>query len=217
MIRIHKQGRTILLIYGIISIALSIILWFILPLFLFLIAVLIVAALTILVVRFFRIPSRIFIDHPEAIIAPADGKIVAIEDVFEKEYFKDNRKQISIFMSIYNVHINWYPITGVISYFKYHKGKYLVARHPKSSDENERTSIGIKNKNSEILVRQIAGFIARRIICNAETNNDVYQNEELGFIKFGSRLDVFLPPESEINVKIGDKTTGGKTILATFK
>ena len=164
--------------------------------------------------RFFRDPKRQFILNKDAIIAPADGKIVAIEEVIETEYFKEKRKLVSIFMSIHNVHINWFPISGTIKYFKYHPGKYLLAIHPKSSELNERTSIVIENSGYEILVRQIADFVARRIVCYARETGDAKQSHELGFIRFGSRVDVFLPAETHINVKIGDKTIGGVTEIA---
>ena len=176
-------------------------------------AVLIIVFL--LVVYFFRTPRRSINLNHEHILAPADGKVVVIEEVFESEYFKDKRIQISIFMSPLNVHCNRYPCAGVMRYFKYHQGSYLVAWHPKSSEENERTTIVIENnKHFVILVRQIAGALARRIVCNAVVGETVKQGQELGFIKFGSRLDVFLPLNAEINVKLGDITKAGKTVLA---
>lgn len=168
----------------------------------------------IMVLRFFRIPKRKFLADEKAIIAPADGTIVAIENVKETEYFKDERKLVSIFMSVHNVHINWFPITGTVKYFKYHPGKYLLARHPKSSELNERTSVVIGNDEREILVRQIAGYVARRIICYATPGKDFRQGDELGFIRFGSRVDIYLPTDTHVTVKPGDKTTGGVTIIA---
>lgn len=168
-----------------------------------------------LIVVFFRNPKRTVKENDVFVFSPADGKIVALEKVQEEEHFNDQRIQISIFMSIFNVHKNWIPVSGEISYDKYHKGKYFMANLPKSSIFNERNTIVIKTKkNEEILVRQIAGFIARRIVCNVKTNDVVHQDQELGFIKFGSRLDVFLPINSIVKVNIGDKVVGSLTVLA---
>ncbi|MBN2662906.1 MAG: phosphatidylserine decarboxylase family protein [Bacteroidales bacterium] len=168
-----------------------------------------------LIIVFFRNPKRTVKENEFFVFSPADGTVVTIEKVQEDEYFNDQRIQISIFMSIFNVHKNWIPISGQITYAKYHKGKYLMAHLPKSSVLNERNSIVIKNKkNEEILVKQIAGLIARRIVCNVKVNDNVHQDQELGFIKFGSRLDVFLPLNSIVKVNIGDKVVGGLTVLA---
>jgi phosphatidylserine decarboxylase len=170
------------------------------------------------IVYFFRVPKRVFSIDDTLIKSPADGEIVAIEEVFEPEYLKQNCIQVSVFMSPTNVHINWIPISGKISYFKYHPGKHLVAWHPKSSILNERTSIGLKTKPfGEILIRQIAGAMARRIVCYAQEGQTMNQSQELGFIKFGSRVDVFLPLGTEINVKLKDLVIGGQTILAQTK
>src|SRR6056300_1302094 len=153
--------------------------------------------------QFFRNPSRNTVRNTNHVIAPADGKVVVIENVEEPEYFKGTRKQISIFMSPLNVHVNRNPISGVVSYFKYHPGKYLVAWHPKSSTDNERTTTVIKNDDGEeILFRQIAGAVARRICYYVDTGDTVKQGEEMGFIKFGSRIDVFVPTDSKITVDI---------------
>lgn len=171
-----------------------------------------------LIVQFFRNPSRNTILHGNHIIAPADGKIVVIEETTEKEYFGDKRIQVSIFMSPLNVHVNRNPISGIVSYFKYHPGDYLVAWHPKSSELNERTTCVIKDdQGREILFRQIAGAVARRIRWYVDENQPVKQGEEMGFIKFGSRIDVFLPLNAQVKVKIGDKPRGGETVLATFE
>ena len=153
---------------------------------------------------------------PQAIFAPCDGRIVQINRVFEPEYLKTDCLQISIFMSPNNVHVNWYPIAGVVEYMKYHKGKYLVAWHPKSSELNERTTIVINNGTHRALVRQIAGFVARRIVCYAKAGAQAEQNTQLGFIKFGSRIDVFLPLSVKVNVQIEQKVVGSQTILACF-
>lgn len=168
-----------------------------------------------LILQFFRNPRRRISLNERHVIAPADGKVVVIEEVIETEYFNDKRRQISIFMSPVNVHINRNPIEGVVKYFKYHAGKYLVAWHPKSSTENERTTIVVKAKNEvEILMRQIAGALAKRIVWYVKEGQQVTQGEEFGFIKFGSRVDVFLPLNAKVLVNIGDKTMGGITVIA---
>lgn len=164
----------------------------------------------ILILQFFRNPKRKFNLNPEKVLSPVDGKIVAIEEVFENEYFNDKRLQVSIFMSPINVHVTRYPIGGEVLYSKYHPGKYLVAWHPKSSEKNERTTIVINNKNiGKILYRQIAGLLARRIINYAKVEENVIQGDDAGFIKFGSRVDLFLPLNAKINVKINQNVKGG--------
>lgn len=168
------------------------------------------------VIWFFRIPSRVHTTGENLVVAPADGKVVVIEEVYEPEYFKDKRLQVSIFMSPLNVHQNLNPISGTVKYFKYHPGKYLVAWHPKSSTLNERTSYVIANDRSKILVRQIAGALARRIAYYVEEGQPVLQSEEFGFIRFGSRVDVFLPVGTKVDVKPGDITQGGVTVLAEW-
>jgi phosphatidylserine decarboxylase len=171
----------------------------------------------ILIVQFFRIPFRKIDKNSKHIIAPADGKIVVIEETVENEYFHDKRIQISIFMSPLNVHNNRNPVSGIVSYFKYHPGKYLVAWHPKSSTENERTTLVIKTETGvEILLRQIAGAMARRIKWYVKEGQSVQQGDEFGFITFGSRVDIFLPLGTDIKVNIGDISVGGKTILGHF-
>ena len=169
----------------------------------------------ILILQFFRNPKRITIESLNQIIAPVDGKVVVIEEVEEKEYFKDNRRQISIFMSPLNVHVTRYPISGKVNFSKYHPGKYLVAWHPKSSEENERTTIVVENKGvGEILYRQIAGALARRIVNYAKEGELVKQGSDAGFIKFGSRVDIFLPLHMKVNVKLNQKAKGGVTVIA---
>ena len=164
----------------------------------------------ILILQFFRNPKRKFNLNPEKVLSPVDGKIVAIEEVFENEYFNDKRLQVSIFMSPINVHVTRYPIGGEVLYSKYHPGKYLVAWHPKSSEKNERTTIVINNKNiGKILYRQIAGLMARRIVNYAKVEENVIQGNDAGFIKFGSRVDLFLPLNAKINVKINQNVKGG--------
>ncbi|UKN01689.1 phosphatidylserine decarboxylase family protein [Paracrocinitomix mangrovi] len=171
-----------------------------------------------LIIQFFRVPKRIPNADENTILCPADGKVVVIEEVEETEYFKDRRIQISIFMSPMNVHAQWNPISGETMYYKYHEGSYLVAWHPKSSTENERTTVVTKHANGkEILFRQIAGAVARRIKCYAKEGEIVKQGEEFGFIRFGSRVDVFLPLDAKVNVKIDEIVKGKITQLAYFK
>ena len=169
----------------------------------------------ILILQFFRNPKRNTPLNENAVIAPVDGKVVVIEEVEEPEYFKDKRLQVSIFMSPINVHVTRYAVGGTISYSKYHPGKYLVAWHPKSSTENERTTVVVKNESfGEILYRQIAGALAKRIVNYAKEGDTVVQGTDAGFIKFGSRVDLFLPLDSKVNVNIGDSVKGGVQIIA---
>jgi phosphatidylserine decarboxylase len=175
------------------------------------------AFLFITVVQFFRSPKKIVIPQDGTILCPADGKVVVIEETEENEYFHDRRIQVSIFMSPINVHVNRNPISGLVTFFKYHPGKFLVAWHPKSSTDNERTTVVVKDKaGREVLFRQIAGALARRIVWYVKENDQVVQGNEFGFIKFGSRVDLFLPLGTEINVNIGDKVTGAKTVIGKF-
>ena len=175
------------------------------------------AFLLITILQFFRNPKRTITIDDNAIIAPADGKVVVIEEVVETEYFKDKRLQISIFMSPINVHINRYPISGIVRFSKYHPGLFLVAWHPKSSTDNERTTIVVKHKNGqEILFRQIAGAMARRIVNYSKENDSASQGSEFGFIKFGSRVDLFLPTTVKVKVSLEQKVKGPETIIATF-
>lgn len=172
----------------------------------------------LLVLQFFRNPKRITNSKEGEIMAPADGTVVLIEEVEETEYLNDKRKMVSIFMSPLNVHVNRAPITGNVTYTRYHKGKYLVAWHPKSSQLNERTTVVMQNdKTGPILFRQIAGAVARRIAIYCRPNDQLMAGQEFGFIRFGSRMDVFLPLEAEVCVKIGDKPKGGETIIARVK
>ena len=169
----------------------------------------------LLILQFFRYPKRSLSRNDSCIICPADGKVVVIEKTFEAEYFKDERLQISIFMSPFNVHANWYPVSGKIKFLRYHKGKKLVAWHPKSSTENERTTIVIQKENkAEILVRQIAGALANRIVYYPHEGDMIRQGAELGFIKFGSRVDLFLPVNSKVNVHLDQKVKGGINVIA---
>jgi len=216
---IHKEGYKSIgiaaLLFGLINIAsfvflnekypvtASIIFWVSVIVFLF-------------IVSFFRIPRRVHTTGEKQIVCPADGKVVVIEEVIDEEYFKDKRVQVSIFMSPANVHVNRNPISGEVLYSKYQKGKYLVAWHPKSSTENERHSVVLKNDKGEILVKQIAGALAKRIVNYLNVGQTVEQAKEMGFIKFGSRVDVLLPVGTTINVQLNEVVKGGVTVLATF-
>ena len=171
-----------------------------------------------LVLWFFRNPDRTLTPDIRKVFAPADGKIVVIEEVEETEYFHDKRMQVSVFMSPLNVHVNRYPVSGEVTYTKYHPGRYMVAWHPKSSQLNERSTVVIKAPNGqEILVRQIAGTVARRIVTYSKAGDQVVQGTDLGFIKFGSRVDIFLPPDAKINVGLNQVVKGNQTVIATFE
>jgi phosphatidylserine decarboxylase len=173
--------------------------------------------LLVTILQFFRNPSRVIEINENNIVAPADGKVVVIEEVIENEYFKDKRTQVSIFMSPINVHVNRYPISGVVKFSKYHPGLFLVAWHPKSSTDNERTTIVVQHKNgTEILFRQIAGALARRIVNYAKVDDKAVQGQDFGFIKFGSRVDILLPLNVNIKVGLNEVVKGNKTIIATF-
>lgn len=175
------------------------------------------AFLLITILQFFRSPKRNIVINDNCIIAPADGKVVVIEEVTESEYFKDKRIQVSIFMSPINVHINRYPVSGIVKYSKYHPGLFLVAWHPKSSTDNERTTIVVEHKNGQsVLFRQIAGAMARRIVNYAKESDNAVQGSEFGFIKFGSRVDLLLPTSVKINVNLEQKVTGGESVIASF-
>lgn len=212
----HKEGYKIIMGSMLIFVALILTIdKFISVLWLNKILMIALLILFILILQFFRNPKRNTIQNPNHIIAPVDGKVVVIEEVEEKEYFKGKRRQISIFMSPINVHVTRYPISGRVKYSKYHPGKYLVAWHPKSSEENERTSIVIENNaTGEILYRQIAGALARRIVNYAKKDMNVVQGEDAGFIKFGSRVDIFIPLNMKVNVSLNENAKGGETVIA---
>ncbi len=168
----------------------------------------------LLILQFFRNPTRVADNSDNHILAPVDGKVVVIEEVYEPEYFKDKRLMVSIFMSPINVHVTRYALNGIVKYSKYHPGKYLVAWHPKASEENERTTVVINNRiYGEVMYRQIAGALARRIVNYAQEGMRVVQGKDAGFIKFGSRVDLYLPLGTEVNVKIGEKAIGNKTVI----
>lgn len=212
----HKEGGKIILIATTLTVALLLLSEEFITTFWLLKSVqLIVFFLLLLILQFFRNPKRTVEINDNHIIAPVDGKVVVIEEVFESEYFKDKRMQVSIFMSPINVHVTRYPVNGKVKFSKYHPGKFLVAWHPKASEENERTTVVIENRIfGEILYRQIAGALARRIVNYAEEGMHVVQGTDAGFIKFGSRVDLFLPLGTQINVKLNQKAVGGKTIIA---
>ncbi|MBK9275813.1 MAG: phosphatidylserine decarboxylase family protein [Flavobacteriales bacterium] len=171
----------------------------------------------LIVLWFFRVPRRTITVDEGAIVSPADGRVVAIEEVHEPEHFNDRRLQVSIFMSPLNVHVNWYPVAGIVSYARYHPGKYLVAWHPKSSTENERSTVVVRHaRHGEVLFRQIAGALARRICTYSTAGANADQGREFGFIKFGSRVDVFLPLGSQVKVALGDTVQGSTTVIARF-
>ena len=218
--KLHKEGRNILLVaFTLLMIIVATCVQFLEEYKTLQIIIISIAAVFFLaILQFFRIPLREIEQDENIVLAPADGNIVVIEQTKETEYFQDERIQISIFMSPINVHNNRNPVSGIVKYFKYHAGKYLVAWHPKSSTENERTTCVVENgKGIEVLFRQIAGAMAKRIRWYIKEGDKVEQGEEFGFIKFGSRVDVFLPLDTEILVNINQKSVGGKTVLARFK
>ena len=217
---LHREGTpTLLLSTAAISFLLfAIWKWQVLPLWLSIALSVVLLVVFAIIVYFFRVPSRSVQTSDINVIAPADGKVVAIEEVHEGEYFKDQRIQVSIFMSPLNVHVNWYPVSGTTSYYKYHPGKYLVAWHPKSSTENERSTVVVKHPvHGEVLFRQIAGALARRICTYSVPGETAQQGSEFGFIKFGSRVDVLLPKGTQVTVALGQKVTGSSTVIARFK
>jgi len=214
---IHREGRGLLFVLLVILFVVNCAVFYFLPQAVVIQNIVIAVSILfyLLILQFFRVPVFTVAKNDKQILAPADGKVVVIEEVEETEYLKGKRKQISIFMSPINVHINLMPVTGSISYFKYHPGKYLVAWHPKSSTENERTTVVAKMKDgTEILFRQIAGAVARRIKWYVKEGQPLEQGDEFGFIKFGSRVDIFLPLNAKILVNIDQVTKGGKTVLA---
>lgn len=213
---IHKEGKKIIPIAALIIGLLYALLYWLIPIQLVQIVLGVAAVIFfILVVRFFRDPEFPVSKNPKQIIAPADGKVVVIEETEETEYLKERRIQVSIFMSPLNVHVNRSPVAGEVSYFKYHPGKFLVAWHPKSSTDNERTSIGLKLPNGvEIMMRQVAGAVARRICFYSKEGEKVEQGEKFGFIRFGSRIDLYLPLDAKIKVDLEQISYGGKTVIA---
>ena len=217
MIRIHREGRIFVAITVVALLVLLILSALYLPFQVNYLTALVSLVVLVLVLRFFRVPRRKPFLDDRTVTAPADGKVVAIEKVEQEEFLGSSCIQVSIFMSIHDVHINYYPVSGKVSYLKYHPGKFLLARHPKSSSLNERYSIGLESPHGTLLVRQVAGYVARRIRCYAELNGTSVQGSEMGFIKFGSRLDLFLPTDASIQVTLDQQVTGGVTPVARFK
>jgi len=218
MLHFHKEGAKIILVSCVLTVAVVLLADRFIPEFWLKKGIQIFALFfLIIILQFFRNPKRNMIISDNQIIAPVDGKVVVIEEVYESEYFKDKRVQVSIFMSPINVHVTRYPVSGKINFSKYHPGKFLVAWHPKASEENERTTIVVENKIfGEILYRQIAGALAKRIVNYAVEGTQVEQGEDAGFIKFGSRVDLFLPLGTKVEVKLNQKAIGNKTIIATL-
>lgn len=212
--RIHKEGQTLLALIGLALLVVNGALWIMAPLLFWPVMVLSVI-FYILVLQFFRNPTRrIPLRDNEVVYAPADGRVCAIEEVFEPEFFQEKRLQVSIFMSPLNVHVNRNPVSGAVSYFRYHPGKYLVAWHPKSSTENERTTTVYDTGSAQVLMRQIAGALAKRIRWYIKEGDRVEQGADMGFIKFGSRVDLFLPLNAKIEVTLNQQVKGNLTVVA---
>jgi len=217
---VHKEGYKIILVAFLIAVVVNVITYYMSNgnIHTLKISAFISVVIFVLIVSFFRSPRRESYNNTDAILAPADGKIVVIEEVHEPEYLKAKCLQVSIFMSPTNVHINWFPVDGIIKYFKHHKGRYRAAYLPKSSTENERTTIVIKhNEGILVLLRQVAGAMARRIVSYVEVGKEVQQGQQLGFIKFGSRVDLYLPLDTKIDVKLNQKVRGKQTIIGWLK
>ena len=214
----HKEGYKIILITLVLVIAMSLAAdYFIVNNYLRSTIMLLAIVMLVLVLQFFRNPKRNINTSEDHVVSPVDGKVVVIEEVFEKEFFNEKRLQVSVFMSPINVHVTRYPVAGQVVFSKYHPGKFLVAWHPKSSEENERTTVVVNSKNfGDVLHRQIAGALARRIVNYAEKGQQVTQGSDSGFIKFGSRVDVFLPVGTKLDVKLNDVVKGGSSILASI-
>lgn len=217
MIKIHKEGRLIVSITLFILVLLNVASARFLPYQVNFLTAAFSIVVLIGILRFFRVPNRRLFKDEKTILAPSDGKVVVIEQVQQEEFLQGACIQVSIFMSIHDVHINYFPTDGQVVYFKYHPGKYLVARHPKSSSLNERSSIGIETSHGSYLVRQVAGYVARRICTYTREGRQAAQGKEMGFIKFGSRLDLFLPLDAEIKVELNQRVTGSHTPVARFK
>ncbi|MBK9730823.1 MAG: phosphatidylserine decarboxylase family protein [Chitinophagaceae bacterium] len=216
--RIHKEGTATLLLMAVILIIINGMLMMLLPIPVWMLVALIILTISfyLFLISFFRNPKRNTIINANEIIAPADGKVVVIEETMEMEFFNAPRRQLSIFMSPANVHVNRNPISGEVKYVKHHHGKFLVAWHPKSSTDNERTTVVIANDKIELLMRQIAGILARRIVNYLNVQDTVHQGEEFGFIKFGSRVDLFLPLDAKIKVQLNQDVRGGETVIASI-
>ena len=212
--RIHKEGTSIILCSALISAGITVAAFLLLPEPTAWIVAIVVWGFTLFITSFFRSPNRVMRTDAGAVFSPADGKIVALEEVDENEYFQGKRIVVSVFMSIWNVHVNWFPVAGRVDYFRHHHGLFLVAWHPKSSEDNERTTTVVDMGGEKIMFRQIAGLVARRVVSYACVGHHVEQNSQCGFIKFGSRVDIFLPLDADIRVKLGDKVVGTQTLIA---
>lgn len=219
-VKIHHEGTGILLVCAVIVVAVCLPLWLCCRMIAIpIVFTAVLGVLYVFLVNFFRSPRRHFEGDPEnAVVASADGKVVALEEAYEEEYLKTRCIQLSVFMSIFNVHANWFPVEGEVIYSKHHPGRYMGAYLPKSSTENERSTVVIRTPSGhDVLVRQIAGAVARRIVTYAEPGTDACIEDHMGFIKFGSRVDIFLPLDTEIFVKLGDTTTGGISLVGRLK
>ena len=213
--RIHKEGILVIAIAFLLWLAVNILVGLTGETYFRCFIFLATTPILILTIRFFRYPKRHIESKPDCVLAPADGKVVVIEETDEAEYFGDRRLQVSVFMSIHNVHVNWIPVPGIVKYFKHHNGRFMAAYLPKSSSDNERASTVIQIEDgTEILVRQIAGAVAKRIVSYPSINSKVTQQSELGFIRFGSRVDLFLPLGTEVCVELCQEVTGSQTIIA---
>ena len=216
--KINKEGYKIIAVSGLVCLLLWCLVWYLLKqhhtMTTMVISGVVLISLWFFIVAFFREPRRVKIHDSELVFSPCDGRVVVTEVVYEDEYVKEEMMQISIFMSITNIHMNWLPVGGEVEYYKYHTGRFLIAWHPKSSTENERTTTVVRMDNGKrVLFRQVAGMIARRIVSYVKVGDKVNQNDVFGFIKFGSRIDVLVPKESELLVEIGDKVVGSQTPL----
>ena len=214
--KIHKEGKSPLINISIVILLINVTTIYFFSETLFATIVLAISLILLaLTINFYRSPERVYKGDLHGLVnSPTDGKVVAIERVHEKIFFNEERIQVSIFMSVFNVHVNWFPIKGKVEYFKYHPGQYLVAMHPKSSEKNERTTVVTNVEGVNILTRQIAGYLARRIVCYAKEGNLMEAGDQMGFIKFGSRVDLFLPKDSRIQVTKGQRVKGCQTIIA---
>lgn len=215
--KINKEGYCIISTTLIILIAITAVCYWLLPCWVASVVAVLALFAVLFESAFFREPSREVHNDSSTVYSPCDGKVVVIEEVEENEYIKEKCIQVSVFMSLTNVHVNWFPVGGKVLYFRHHHGKFMVAWHPKSSEDNERTTTVVECGKYKILFRQIAGFVARRIVSYAVVGNHAEQNSKCGFIKFGSRVDVFLPLDSEILVSLGDKVVGSQTKIAELK
>ncbi len=213
--RVHKEGFLVIVVAFLIWLALNIVVGITGELYFRCFMFLVSTPVLVLVIRFFRHPRRSIELKPNSVLSPADGQIVAIEETIESEYFGDRRLQVSVFMSVYNVHVNWVPVPGIVKYFKHHNGRFLAAYLPKSSTDNERATTVIQMADgTEILARQIAGAVAKRIITYPKEGAIVNQRNELGFIRFGSRVDIFLPVGTKVYIELGQLVTGSQTVIA---